>query len=69
MDSIIEIIHYFCGLTELHLPGRVVFGINMAEDVLFNEVLLFMPTFYNFNIDILSIGNDNFNYKLRRRCY
>ena len=38
-----EITHYFRGLAGLHLPGRVVFGINMAEDVLFNEVLLFMP--------------------------
>ena len=43
------------------------FGINIVEDVLFNEVLLSMPMLcfrsYNFNIDILNVGNDNFTNK------
>ena len=35
-----EVKHHFHGLAQIHLPHRVVWGITLAEDVLFNEVLL-----------------------------
>ena len=35
-----EIEHYFHGLAQIYLPGRVVWGITLAEDVLFKEVYI-----------------------------
>lgn len=62
--QVAEIIHYFHGLAQIYLPTRVVFGVNMSEDVLFNEVPVFMflaYASYSFNISILTIiiGNGN----------